>query len=114
MKTNTLAQHTIQDSTNRTQAEQTDQYTLWQILGIWLAGGAPLWIFGWLVHPALSKGLPVLDTGLLWMKLVIIGLGWQFVLSMFILYREDGKIRISTIRCLFFLNIRVSPRTGQK
>jgi membrane protease YdiL (CAAX protease family) len=114
MKTNTLSQHAIQDSMNRTQAEQTDQYTLWQILGIWLAGGAPLWIFGWLVHPALRQGLPALDTGLLWIKLLIIGLVWQFVLSMFILYREEGNIRISTIRRRFWLNNPVSPRTGQK
>jgi hypothetical protein len=23
------------------------QYTLWQILGIWLAVGAPMWMLGW-------------------------------------------------------------------
>jgi membrane protease YdiL (CAAX protease family) len=114
MKTNTLSQHVIQDSMDRTHAEQTDQYTLWQILGIWLAGGAPLWIFGWLVHPALRQGLSALDTGLLWIKLLIIGLVWQFVLSMFILYREEGNIRVSTIRRRFWLNNPVSPRTGQK
>jgi membrane protease YdiL (CAAX protease family) len=114
MRTHALSQQAIQDSIDRTQAEQTDQYTLWQILGIWLAGGAPLWISGWLVHPALSQGLPALDTGLLWIKLMIIGLVWQFVLSMFILYREEGNIRISTIRRRFWLNNPVSPRTGQK
>jgi CAAX protease family protein len=114
MKTDTLSQNAIQDSVNRTQAKHTDQYTLWKILGIWLAGGAPLWAFGWLVHPTLSKGLPALDTGLLWMKLMIIGLVWQFLLSMFILYREEGDIRISTIRRRFWLNHPVSPRTGQK
>lgn len=26
-----------------------DQYTLWQILGIWLAAGAPKWLLGWIV-----------------------------------------------------------------
>ena len=91
-----------------------NQYALWQILGIWLAGGAPLWIIGWVVHPALSQGLPELDTGLLWMKLNLIGLVWQFVLSMLILYREEGNIRISTICRRFWLNNPVSPRTGQK
>jgi membrane protease YdiL (CAAX protease family) len=90
------------------------QYTLWQILGIWLAGGAPLWIFGWLVYPALRQGLAAMDGGLLWMKLLIGGLVWQFVLSMLILYREEGNIRISTICGRFWLNNPVSPRTGQK
>ena len=93
---------------------ETGQYTFWQILGIWLAGGAPLWIFGWLVYPALSQRLPAVDTGLLWEKLLIIGLVWQFVLSMLILYREEGDIRISTICRRFWLNNPISPRTGQK
>lgn len=93
---------------------QKNQYTLWQILGIWLAGGAPLWIFGWLVYPALSRGLPAMNAGLLWMKLLIVGLVWQFVLSMLILYREEGNMRISTICRRFWLNNPVSARTGQK
>jgi hypothetical protein len=41
-----------------------DQYTAWQMLGIWLAGGAPMWILGWLVYPAVAKGLAVTDAGL--------------------------------------------------
>jgi membrane protease YdiL (CAAX protease family) len=98
----------------RSTSYKHDQYTLWQILGIWLAGGAPLWIFGWLVHPALSRELPAVDSGLLWVRLMIIGLVWQFVLSMLILYREEGNIRISTIRRRFWLNNPISPRTGQK
>ena len=95
-------------------AELKGQYTLWQILGIWLVGGMPLWIFGWLVHPALSQGLSAMDKGLLWMKLALVGLVWQFVLSTLILYREEGNIRISTICRRFWLNNPVSPRTGQK
>jgi hypothetical protein len=62
----------------------------------------------------LSQGLPALDTGLLWIKLLIAGLVWQFVLSMLILYWEEGNIRISTICGRFWLNNPVSPRTGQK
>jgi uncharacterized protein len=90
------------------------QYTLWQILGIWLVGGAPIWILAWAVYPTLRQGLPALDSGLLWMKLMLVGLVWQFVLSMLILYREEGNIRIATIRRRFWLNNPVSPRTGQK
>jgi hypothetical protein len=99
---------------NTASIDSNGQYSLAKILGIWLAGGAPLWIFGWLVHPALSQGLLAVDRGLLWMKLMIIGLVWQFVFSMLILYREEGNIRISTISRRFWLNNPVSPRTGQK
>jgi hypothetical protein len=35
MTTGTLLQPAIQDSVHHTQAEHIDQYTLWQILGIW-------------------------------------------------------------------------------
>jgi len=108
----------VTTSTNKLQelskSEQQDQYTLWQMLAIWLAGGTPIWILAWLVHPALSRGLSAMDRGLLWIRLDIIGLVWQFVLSMLILFREKGDIRISTIRRRFWLNNPVSPRTGQK
>jgi membrane protease YdiL (CAAX protease family) len=91
-----------------------EQYTLWQILGIWLVGGAPMWIFAWLVYPALRQGLPAFDGGLLWMKLMLVGLVWQFVFSMIILHREEGNLQISTISRRFWLNNPVSPKTGQK
>ena len=95
-------------------SRKTDQYTLWQILAIWFAAGAPLWIFGWLVHPALSQGLPAVDRGLLWMKLDLVALVWQFALTMFILYREEGNFRIATISRRFWLNSPISPKTGRK
>src|SRR5512143_1382775 len=114
MTTNTLAQRAIQENTKRIQAERTNRPSFWQILGIWLAGGAPLWIFGWLVYPTLRQGLSPIDSGLLWERLMLIGLVWEFVLSMFILYREEGNIRIATIRRRFWLNNPVSPRTGRQ
>lgn len=89
-----------------------DQYTLWQILGIWLAGGAPMWLLGWVAYPALSAGLSPVDAGLLRLKLLTVGLIWQFVLAMIILYREEGNIRLRTISRRFWLNQPVSPETG--
>lgn len=91
-----------------------DQYTLWQILGVWLAAGAPMWILGWLVYPDLSQNLSLLDAGLLRMKLLTVGLIWEFVLSMLILYWEQGNIRLETIGRRFWLNGPISPRTGQR
>jgi CAAX protease family protein len=90
------------------------QYTLGQIAGIWLAAGAPMWILGWMIYPALSQNLSAVDAGLLRMKLLTVGLIWQFVLSMLILYREEGNMRIETIRRRFRLNNPVSSKTGQK
>lgn len=36
-----------------------EQYTLWQILLIWLGAGIPMWLLGWVTYPALSKGLSI-------------------------------------------------------
>jgi membrane protease YdiL (CAAX protease family) len=94
--------------------QETSQYTLSQIVGIWLAAGAPMWILGWLVYPALSQNLTPVDAGLLRMKLLTAGLIWQFVLSMLVLYREEGNLRFSTIRRRFWLNGPISPKTGQR
>jgi membrane protease YdiL (CAAX protease family) len=106
--------HPVQEEDRLALEQETGQYTFWQIIGIWLAAGAPMWVLGWLVYPSLSAGLPPVDAGLLRIKLFTAGLIWQFVLSMLILYREERNIRIETIRRRFWLNGPVSPRTGQK
>jgi membrane protease YdiL (CAAX protease family) len=90
-----------------------NQYALWQVFGIWLAGGAPMWLLGWVAYPAMSAGLPAVDAALLRMKLLTVGLIWEFVLAMIILYREDGNIRLSTISRRFWLNHPISPTTGE-
>lgn len=103
-------------STNKGQdlsMSMKNQYTLWQILGIWFAAGAPMWILGWMAYPPLSAGLAPMDAGLLRMKLITVGLVWQFVLAMIILYREEGNIRPSTISRRFWLNHPRSARSGE-
>ncbi len=114
MTTNVLSRSAIQDNTSRIQAERTRRSAFWELVCIWLAGGAPLWIFAYLVFPALRQGLSPIDSGILLEKLMILGLIWEFVFSMLILYREEGNIRISTIRRRFRLNNPISPATGRK
>jgi membrane protease YdiL (CAAX protease family) len=89
------------------------QYTLWQILGIWLSGSAPMWLLSWVAYPALSAGLPPTNAGLLRMKLLLFGVIWQFVLAMIILYHEEGNIHLRTISRRLWLNHPVSPVTGE-
>jgi hypothetical protein len=52
------------------------QYTLWQVLGIWLVGSAPMWLLSWAVYPVLSAGLAQVDASLLRMKLLFTGVIW--------------------------------------
>jgi membrane protease YdiL (CAAX protease family) len=104
-------------STNELQNVSVDnkkgQYTLWQILGIWLAAGAPMWLLSWVAYPVMSVGLAPFDAGLLRVELLTVGLIWEFLLAMIILYREEGDIRLSTIRRRFRLNHPVSAKTGE-
>lgn len=104
---------TSTNSAHSLSATSTDQYTLWQILGLWLAAAVPMGLLGWVVYPSLSLGLAPLDAGLLRMKLLTVGLVWQFVLAMIILHREEGNIRLSTISRRFWLNHPKSARSGE-
>ncbi len=114
MTTNVSSQYEIQESIVHHRTEQKDRRAFWQIVGIWLAGGAPMWLLSWGIYPLLSAGRSLVDAGLLLEKLMIIGLVWEFVLSMLILYREEGNIWISTIRRRFWLNNPVSPEQAAK
>jgi hypothetical protein len=99
-------------SVQATRETEAGQYTLWQILGIWALGGIPMWVLGWLVHPALSRGLSLVEGGLLRIQLLSFGLIWQFVLAMFILYLEEGNLRWKTVRERFWLNHPISHKIG--
>ena len=63
MATKALSQDAIQERTSRTQAERMDQYTLWQILGIWALAAIPMGLLSWVVIPAVS---PDIQLGSVW------------------------------------------------
>jgi membrane protease YdiL (CAAX protease family) len=89
------------------------QYTLWQVLGIWLVGSAPIWLLSWVAYPTLSAGLAKVDASLFRMKLLFAGVIWQFLFAMIVLYREEGNIHLDTIRRRFWLNHPVYAKTGE-
>ncbi|GHP00278.1 hypothetical protein KSF_103250 [Reticulibacter mediterranei] len=86
------------------------QYSLRHILLIWAAAAIPMGILGWGVAPALAhlSQTPVLVR----LAVLTIGLVWQFLLVMILLYREAGNLRWSTIRQRLWLTAPRSPRTG--
>jgi membrane protease YdiL (CAAX protease family) len=113
MATDALSHQAIQSSMNPPQAEQMHQYTLWKILGIWALVAVPMALLGWVAYPAMSAGLLPVDAALLRINLLTVGLFWEFVLAMIILYREEGNIRLSMIRRRFWLNHPISAKTGE-
>jgi hypothetical protein len=112
MATNALSQPAIQDSTKNTQAERIDQYTLWQILGIWALVTLPMALLTWVVAPAILPYSP-LHPGLTFWLVIIAGMAWQFVVSLVILYRELGTLRWSVVRKRIWLQTPRDPRTDQ-
>lgn len=98
--------------TARDRAAETDQYTLGQIVGIWALVSLPMALLAWVVAPALVPISP-LHPGITYWLLMIAGMGWQFVVSLIILYRELGTLRWSVVRERIWLGMPRDPKTGQ-
>jgi membrane protease YdiL (CAAX protease family) len=115
MTTDALSQDAIQDSMNRARAERMDQYTLWQILGIWALAALPMGILSWVVFPAVSPDFSSdpLSAGITRFVLLTAGLIWLFVLSMIIVRKEEGDLRWATIKRRLRLNAPQDPTTGK-
>jgi uncharacterized protein len=112
MTTDTLSQQAVQDGMNRTRAERMDQYTLWQILGIWALVTLPMALLIWVVLPAVIP-YSSLHPGIIYWLLIIAGMVWQFVVSLVIIYRELGTLRWSAVRQRTWLQTPRDPRTDQ-
>jgi len=112
MTTDALARQAIPGTMNRAQAERLDQYTLWQILGIWALVTLPMVLLTWVVAPAIIPYSP-LHPGITFWLLMIAGMAWQFVVSLVIIYRELGTLRWSAIRQRCWLQTPRDPKTDQ-
>jgi uncharacterized protein len=87
------------------------QYSLGRILLVWAAAAIPMGILGWLVAPALARDAQRPD--LVRLAVLTVGLIWQFVLTLILLYRETGTLQWSTVRKHLWLNTPRSPQTGE-
>lgn len=89
-----------------------DQYTLRQIIGVWALVALPMALLTWVVAPAVIPYSP-LPPGITYWLLMIAGMGWQFVVSLVILYRELGTLSRTAIRQRTWLQTPRDPRTDQ-
>ncbi len=113
MTTKILLQPAIKGSLEQTsQAEQADQYNLWQILGIWALVALPMALLAWVVAPAIIPYSP-LQPGFTYWLLLIAGMAWQFIVSLAIVYHELGTLRWSAIRQRTWLQTPHDPKTGR-
>jgi membrane protease YdiL (CAAX protease family) len=105
----------ISDSTAWNTVQEENQYSLAKILGIWVAAALPMAILGWVAYPALAPDFESDPIGAAKTRfaLIIMGLIWTFVLSMIIVYREEGDLRWATIRRRLWFNAPRDPQTGE-
>jgi len=112
------AQQVAQAVPSACAAEGEEQYSLFKILGIWAAAVIPMVVLGWVVAPLIGDriNLGVGDANreaFTRAGLLTIGLIWQFVLCMVIIFRDEGDLRWSTIRRRCWLNTPRDPKTEQ-
>ena len=112
MATNALSHPAIQASMDRSQAERLDQYTLWQILGIWALVALPMALLVWVVVPAVIPYSPFAPGITYWLA-IIAGMAWEFVVALVIIYRELGTLRWSAIRQRTWLQTPRDPKTDK-
>jgi len=96
----------------RTSTQSNDQYSLAKILGIWAVVALPMLLITYVVTPALIPRVK-LHPGILFWFLTILAMAWQFAVSMWIVYREEGDIRWATIRRRFWYQKPRNPKTGE-
>jgi uncharacterized protein len=92
--------------------EHISQYSLLSVLAIWAAAALPMGILGWIVAPAVAPDIRSNPVGAVLIRYgaLTLGLIWMFVLSLILVYREEGDLRWSTLRRRLQLN---SPRDRQ-
>jgi membrane protease YdiL (CAAX protease family) len=91
------------------------QYTLLQVVGIWAAAALPMGILGWIIAPVLTPDIESNPVGAVATRYAIltVGLIWQFILALILVYRDEGDVRWTTLRRRLRLTTPRDPQTGQ-
>jgi membrane protease YdiL (CAAX protease family) len=89
-----------------------EQYSLAKILGIWAVVALPMLLITYVIAPALIPRVN-LNPGILFWFLTILGMAWQFVVSMIVLYRELGTLRWSVIGKRMWYQTPRDPKTSE-
>lgn len=90
------------------------QYSLAQIVGLWLAAVVPMALLAWVVTPLLSHrlgGPEPLGTALL--ITFNVGLCWMLVLTLLLVRQEKGRLGWSEIRDALWLHSPRDPKSGR-
>jgi membrane protease YdiL (CAAX protease family) len=89
-----------------------EQYSLTKILAIWASVTAPMGLLAFVVAPAVIPHTS-LHPGLVHWSLMVVGMAWQFVVSLAVLRHELGGLRWAAVKERIRLNGPRDPRTGR-
>lgn len=90
-----------------------DQYSLKKIILIWSVVTIPMPLLAFIVTPFLKQYTGIHISILFWV-LMVIGMLWQFVVSMWVIYKEFGSSKWAIIKKRTWLNAPFDPKTGKK
>ncbi len=93
-------------------AASSKQYSLTKILAIWASVTVPMGLLAWVVAPAIIPHTS-LHPGLVHWMLMVVGMMWQFVVSLAVLRHELGGLHWPTLKKRIWLNLPRDPKTGK-
>jgi membrane protease YdiL (CAAX protease family) len=87
------------------------QYSLLKIILIWAAVTFPIGVLGWIVAPIISRNIG--NTGIGRTLAISLGLIWQFLLALILLYNENKKLGWKILKNNLRLKHPVFPGTNK-
>jgi membrane protease YdiL (CAAX protease family) len=88
------------------------QYSLKKIILIWLAVTLPIGILGWIIAPCIAEKINNIGIGRT--IAILIGLIWQFVLLLILLYNDNKKISFKVLKNGLWLKHPSLPGTNKE
>lgn len=92
---------------------RSEQYSLTKILAIWASVTAPMAVLVFVVGPAIRPHTSI-HPGLVHWMLVVVGMIWQFVVSIAVLRHELGGLRWPAVKERIWLDRPRDPATGAR
>lgn len=92
------------------------QYGRVTILAVWAAAALPMAAMAWIVAPALARGFPGTGHVPMFQALLIaltVGLAWQFILVVVVVWVEQRSLRWSVVRDALWLRAPSRPLDGR-
>ncbi|MCY7399727.1 MAG: CPBP family intramembrane metalloprotease [Nocardioides sp.] len=91
---------------------ESAQYSLLTILAIWSSVAVPMGLLAFVAAPVLIAQ-STMNPGLVYWMLMVVGMIWQFIVSLTVLRLELKTLRWSVLRTRLWVNRPRHPKTGQ-